>query len=414
MRMKKLFLLFLVALIVHIDVFAHASTITRSWCGGFFHRRFVAIARATTLSFETYTTGFQYVNNTWVWVGTSPKPKLNVVCDRDDRGCTRPRNAICSISGQVVDIEFMPVGTPNNFSVFNYAVNARAHHLISGITLVQTATGRGRAGLTGQFDINNEQYANLSDEGFSHSSIDGDVDIKETGQLIVRRLSGNVANGSQFYSKLKLLVFKERTDMTEDEARRADEQMKAGIFENVVYGNELTVTRTGVLRTGLFETLNDESLSDFQEADTTGVRLNIKDLIINVDVRLANNEKLSVVTLVDGALDIANNSPAPQLPAVSNNQEVTDAGGVIKQLQVYPNPAGKTLNISLLSEVDNAAVSVRVVDATGRLTRELYVGRLRKGMNMLDDLNVSQYPRGIYYILIRIGDKLVTRKITFE
>ena len=78
--------------------------------------------------------------------------------------------------------------------------------------------------------------------------------------------------------------------------------------------------------------------------------------------------------------------------------------------EVYPNPSKDITNISIDLE-DRENVSVMVRDITGKEVMSQDLGLMAQG-NQRIALNVSMLSNGIYFTTLRIGDKLVTKKIT--
>ncbi|MDB4082713.1 Omp28-related outer membrane protein [Vicingaceae bacterium] len=78
--------------------------------------------------------------------------------------------------------------------------------------------------------------------------------------------------------------------------------------------------------------------------------------------------------------------------------------------EVYPNPSKDITNISIDLE-DRENVSVMVRDITGKEVMSQDLGLIAQG-NQRIALNVSMLSNGIYFTTLRIGDKLVTKKIT--
>ncbi len=78
--------------------------------------------------------------------------------------------------------------------------------------------------------------------------------------------------------------------------------------------------------------------------------------------------------------------------------------------EVYPNPSNDITNITFDLE-ERANVSLMVRDITGKEVVSQDFGSMVKG-NQRIELNVSMLNNGIYFTTLRIGDKMVTKKVT--
>ena len=76
------------------------------------------------------------------------------------------------------------------------------------------------------------------------------------------------------------------------------------------------------------------------------------------------------------------------------------------QLQVYPNPAKGSLNLS----VDQPVESLQLIDATGRTVLNREMG-LTQGSAQID---VSTVPAGVYLLQVALPHQVVTRRIVIE
>ncbi len=106
------------------------------------------------------------------------------------------------------------------------------------------------------------------------------------------------------------------------------------------------------------------------------------------------------MTLAPGAFRVFLSSPvermAGQLPTSLNDREVARL-----QLGVFPNPSDGALNVSFTLAAP-AAVTIDLMDATGRQVQRLYQGRLGSGDRQLS-LSARQQPAGLYFLRINDG-----------
>ncbi|MEM6766869.1 MAG: Ig-like domain-containing protein [Bacteroidota bacterium] len=87
--------------------------------------------------------------------------------------------------------------------------------------------------------------------------------------------------------------------------------------------------------------------------------------------------------------------------AVSNDLTVQEQ----VSLEVYPNPANEWLNVELVSPGFKTDADMRLIDVNGR---SLLEGRMSVGRNQID---ISQLPAGIYYLLFSVNEDQITRKL---
>jgi hypothetical protein len=84
-----------------------------------------------------------------------------------------------------------------------------------------------------------------------------------------------------------------------------------------------------------------------------------------------------------------------------------------ENIRVYPNPASDVVNFTLdLNE--QSEVAIHIFDVMGKLVTTLEKGHMQAGLqnvswNLLNDMN-----SGIYFALIRTGNKMETVKFTIE
>jgi hypothetical protein len=82
-----------------------------------------------------------------------------------------------------------------------------------------------------------------------------------------------------------------------------------------------------------------------------------------------------------------------------NNTSINDGGSNTKSISIYPNPANTEINFDLPSNDD---IQVEISDAMGRLIiRE-------QNKNKID---ISNLINGLYFILVKQGERSYTQKL---
>lgn len=405
--MKKLLTIIGTAVLMQFQSFGHAWTVTRSWCGGFFNRKFEAHAEVSSYNYITYATGFNCLGQ---WVGYQAYYNPWTVCSNEDKGCTRPRVADCNNSGNSYDYTYTNCALTNVAPAWGYWGHARASYQIGSITITQDRSGRGYAGWQDAAWVNPDIAASLVTDGLSHGDITGEVSVTDDHLLRVENLTGTVtiASGQDLYSKVRILVVKENESITDDEAMHRDELAKQGVFENVVYSSEIIVTKGSMTADGIFSGLPAGKLTDISNDESTGYSLNNISLSHTIDASLEPGEHLTVITIVDGGVDIssaivpgADGRPAAAQPV---------AGAI--PTEIYPNPAVNTVNCKLFAASDNETITVKAFDITGKEIGTIYSGTSVKGYNVIENIDVSGLPQGVQVLETNVGGITERKKIT--
>lgn len=98
---------------------------------------------------------------------------------------------------------------------------------------------------------------------------------------------------------------------------------------------------------------------------------------------------------------------------LTRNEVMEDAGSVEPfsdmisehEIQIYPNPTGGDLNISISNVSYDNQISVALYDMNGKLIRKENTATERV------NINISDAPNGIYIMQIMIDEKVTTWKI---
>lgn len=412
--MKKLITLVLcmsASFIASADIW----TITRSHC--FLQKRYIANARVSAIGYTTYQTGY---NTLGQWVGKNPKASYYSMCESSDGGCTRPRTAHCQKSGYINDITYSgPYGIITGSSP--YWGNARITLQVGGghTNVIRVYSGRGLAGTMNMQELDSAKAASLVSEGWSSAYTQGKVEVDDSGNLKASGISGTlfISKNTDHFSLLRVMIIKERDDLTDTEAAEAEERMKNGDFGNVVYSGEIRVDRRGVHKTGLFTLLSNEQGIVSSNDDSTGITLNNFNYAEKLSVPLDAHEHLSAVFFSDGGFDVSSaimSSPqarmaAPTAPHTLNTNVVASF-----EPELIPNPVTTgVINVRVFSEVEQEAITIEASDVVGK-TYQLYKGSSIKGANELRSIPVSHLPAGIYFGKIVIGNQVFTRKFVVQ
>ncbi len=78
------------------------------------------------------------------------------------------------------------------------------------------------------------------------------------------------------------------------------------------------------------------------------------------------------------------------------------------RLNLFPNPASEQLTVVLHTK-KTAPVTLKIYSATGSLIKVLYQGKANAGQ-LLRSINVSDFPRGMYFLTAEQGGKLLSKK----
>ncbi len=106
------------------------------------------------------------------------------------------------------------------------------------------------------------------------------------------------------------------------------------------------------------------------------------------------------MTLAPGEFRVFLSNPVERmggrLPTSLNDRETARL-----QLNIFPNPTAGELNVAFELAAP-AAVTIDLMDATGRQIQRLYQGRLGSGVQRLP-LNAGGQPAGLYFLRINDG-----------
>ena len=86
-----------------------------------------------------------------------------------------------------------------------------------------------------------------------------------------------------------------------------------------------------------------------------------------------------------------------------------DHNPAVERFTVYPNPLqdNSVVDFTLNS---SEQVQIEVLDVVGKQVKALHSGRLAAGQHKMD-INLAQYPAGVYFVRLTAGDQSTTRKV---
>jgi hypothetical protein len=82
------------------------------------------------------------------------------------------------------------------------------------------------------------------------------------------------------------------------------------------------------------------------------------------------------------------------------SSSISDPLAHIRNIKAYPNPLTNELTLEFWNTHSRRA-TIRLIDAAGKVTRELYAGSLQQGANTFTFSLDTQLPAGIYFIEIK-------------
>ena len=84
---------------------------------------------------------------------------------------------------------------------------------------------------------------------------------------------------------------------------------------------------------------------------------------------------------------------------------------LFNNLNIYPNPTSGIFNISFVSENENS-FNLTILDSYGKIieieNKELFIGEFTK------QVNLSEYPKGIYIVQIKTNDSFISKRIVLQ
>ena len=104
-------------------------------------------------------------------------------------------------------------------------------------------------------------------------------------------------------------------------------------------------------------------------------------------------------------------SQSANTPSALANGELTSTKDVFNHnaVNVFPNPFAETATINVSLE-SSAEVTVEVMNSVGQIVSRVDYGTLTGNQNLT--LDGTKLNSGVYFVHVRIGDELATKRVT--
>jgi hypothetical protein len=112
-----------------------------------------------------------------------------------------------------------------------------------------------------------------------------------------------------------------------------------------------------------------------------------------------------VVTILDSAGCQANDMDSFEVYVTPT--AIEDINNMDMDIKLYPNPSPGIFNISFNSSQFDEA-EVEVLDVTGKLVQKTISGNSNRTINLTD------YPKGLYFVKVKIGNSIAVKKVVYQ
>ena len=180
--------------------------------------------------------------------------------------------------------------------------------------------------------------------------------------------------------------------------------------EDIEWRSTITLTKDGVIGTGIFETDQYYSIHE-----TDSGRLLIFNLDENLEVNLTNNgdTKYRLTTRGHVGYNPNNNTwvTATTQSLMRKLEQENLSQNNLKELNTYPNPTTKELNFEVTT-ISDEKLEIEIYNSNGQLIDKIYKGTTENGKKKVITSDVLiNAPVGIYQIKYRVGNKTFFRQI---
>jgi len=262
-----------------------------------------------------------------------------------------------------------------------------------------------KAGLFESMYINKDKFESMDKVGFTSTDVNAKISL-ENNILQINELSGEIAiqNNSNFYSTYQIVVFKEKTNLTQKESEVQEIANEKLNFENIVAQGGITIRNGSMVLDGFlkekFATENYISTKDNTYGlDISNLNLSIP---INLTQPLGADENLVFSVYADGGLDFTSVLADPNQNQKMEIQKFEESLGTIT---CYPNPSTDFLNIEFNNK--SLTYNVKLYNTNGQLIETPFSDN-SKGLT----LSLENLPNGMYYVQIaKSDDSIETKKI---
>lgn len=337
----------------------------------------------------------------WVWHPGGSSTTWQEVAKQRRHGCTRPQKA---------DVSYVTSGAPllGNIRAESHAIlDFSGGRIWHGTDDYRLKPGNFRGVIIDSSKLN---ATNLL--GNSSADISGLVELNDAGNTLhIQNLTGSldIANASNYYSTYRVVVVKERQDMTKEEFVELSEGYQQFVFPNVVAEGSVTLTKDGVVATGIlkdvFKGIDVKVEGEKQKASF--VSLNNE---LEIDRgSLASNEELAVITYVDGGFNYALVAPDNVNGLSKKAAPVFIAEEIKGEVTILPNPAANSISLTVPSDIAKSGYMLSMVDNMGR-----QIMTARQHTEQLIKFDVSTLPNGVYFLNVITNGKVITQKVVIS
>ena len=223
---------------------------------------------------------------------------------------------------------------------------------------------------------------------------------EETHSVEISGITGTIKlqkeNG--YLSKMRFSIWKPNDDVVNGVEDTTMEQTE------VLHQLEIKVTDNGVSFNG---NLVNTDLTDQISITDNGKEITVTFTDLKIDVPIDPSislDDLAVMLDGDGAPDTEAN--------VAKTSNKTDLSISKKDVifNVYPNPTSDYLTIDFSNELSDGITSILIYNSNGEKIEDVFNNKTVKKEKNFVKLNVSNYPKGNYFILIESNGEKLTKQ----
>lgn len=242
-----------------------------------------------------------------------------------------------------------------------------------------------------------------TEENIEESEITADATIFDQGShtVVIPNISGKIklVKNNGFYSDIRFSVWKPNDDnvnMVQDETMDESE---------ILNRLSIKLTDDGLIFKG--DLVSDELKSKFnvvEDGREIYVVFNDVSLKIPVDSNIAL-EDIAVEIEGDGAPDTKSN-----IAKMSNNTDLAISNNEYK-FNVYPNPTSDFINVEFSNNHASGNTTIAIYNTSGTKMKDISTETKDRGSSRSIKVDISSYPKGIYFILVDSNGKKLTKQI---
>jgi hypothetical protein len=95
---------------------------------------------------------------------------------------------------------------------------------------------------------------------------------------------------------------------------------------------------------------------------------------------------------------------------LSNIIAIRNSNKEVMEMRILPNPVSDHLQL-LINSGKNGKASIEIIDGTGRKVNQ-FTEQLQQGSNTFSYTSVSQLPKGMYYVRMRMEETVIIQKFS--